>query len=102
MAERTEWFESRKDMRRVLVADVQKLMDDGADYVYVFSPGKHTGYYHLRIAAKSTPAIEPCSCGDRKRPGVNHRKRIPCWTYLGHTRYDLDERGRVLSPPFYA
>ena len=32
---------------------------------------------------------EPCSCGDRSRPNINHRKRIPCWTYSGRKRVDV-------------
>jgi hypothetical protein len=30
-----------------------------------------------------------CTCGDSSRPNINHRKRIPCWTYLGDKRYDI-------------
>lgn len=36
-----------------------------------------------------------CSCGDRSRPHINHRVRIPCWTYIGQVRVDVDERGEV-------
>lgn len=41
------------------------------------------------------PSPKPCSCGDRSRPNINHRKTIPCWTYIGNTRHNIDKRGRV-------
>ena len=33
--------------------------------------------------------VQECSCGDSTRPHINHRKRIPCWTYIGEDRYDV-------------
>jgi hypothetical protein len=40
-----------------------------------------------------------CSCGDSHRPRINHRKRIPCWTYVGNDRYDVGPDGRVIYQP---
>lgn len=41
-------------------------------------------------------AFGPCSCGNRQRPHINHRKTIPCWTYIGDQRHNIDKRGRVV------
>lgn len=30
-----------------------------------------------------------CSCGDRSRPNINHRVRIPCYTFIGKNRHDI-------------
>lgn len=38
-----------------------------------------------------------CSCGDKSRPHINHRVTIPCWTYVGMKRCDVDAYGRVVS-----
>lgn len=38
---------------------------------------------------------QSCSCGDRRRPHINHRKKVPCWTYIGDTRVNIDSAGRV-------
>lgn len=35
------------------------------------------------------PGEARCSCGDSTRPNINHRKRIPCWTYVGEYRMDV-------------
>jgi hypothetical protein len=30
-----------------------------------------------------------CSCGQPEAKGVNHRKTIPCWVYVGNVRMDI-------------
>lgn len=30
---------------------------------------------------------QSCVCGDRSRAHINHRKTIPCWTYIGSVRH---------------
>lgn len=30
-----------------------------------------------------------CQCGRSDRPHINHRKRIPCWAYIGDERCDI-------------
>lgn len=35
-----------------------------------------------------------CSCGDYRRR-ANHRKTTPCWVYVGSTKYDLAQDGRI-------
>lgn len=37
-----------------------------------------------------------CSCGDPTRLHINHRKRIPCWTYIGSVRHNIGEDGHVI------
>jgi hypothetical protein len=37
-----------------------------------------------------------CSCGDPSRPHINHRKTIPCWTYVGDNRVTIDRDGHVV------
>jgi hypothetical protein len=39
-----------------------------------------------------------CTCGDPTRPNINHRKTIPCWTYLGHDRMSIDRKGQPYDP----
>lgn len=36
-----------------------------------------------------------CSCGDRCRPNINHRKTIPCWTFVGTERVNIGTDGMV-------
>lgn len=40
-------------------------------------------------AGVTVAEMTTCSCGDPTRPHINHRKRIPCWTYIGHDRCDI-------------
>jgi hypothetical protein len=37
--------------------------------------------------------VEPCSCGNRSIPNINHRKRIQCWTYIGNDKFNLQRDG---------
>jgi hypothetical protein len=48
--------------------------------------------------AGNTRQTKRCRCGDRTRPNINHRVRIPCWTYAGPNRYDVDVWGRLVRP----
>jgi len=50
------------------------------------------------IEVKPNP-VEFCWCGDRSRPHINHRKTIPCWTYIGKVRHMewLDNQTRTAA-----
>lgn len=58
----------------------------------VFVPG----CYRCDLNRDELPQCS-CSCGDSTRPHINHRKTIPCWTYLGRTRHNIGWDGRVLT-----
>jgi hypothetical protein len=81
--------------------------NSGPSFVRVGPPGMEVTMPMSRFMSDLSPVMagsttrraepEPCSCGDRSRPNINHRKRIPCWTYLGHDRHDIDKKGRIIG-----
>ena len=57
------------------------------------------GCYRCELSEDEVRQPERCWCGDRTRPHINHRKTIPCWTYIGSTRYDINIDGEVVDWP---
>lgn len=53
----------------------------------------------------ATGTERPCSCGNRSRPHINHRVSIPCWTFIGRDRVDVqpwsDQEHRLEESRYY-